>query len=339
MKRIFPIHLFCLSGVALVLGACTSEVTDGGNTPADGPVPISFQTPETRAAKDGFDVGDAFSVWGWYADDAAGTNSRQVFNDEEVTNGGNNSWSYDGTQYWIAGKTYDFYAVYPTTVKAEVSADGTITVADFDASKTGTEAVDLMTASATDVDGSNPPSAVGLRFGHELTRIAFAVKMSDDMPVGYKVNVHTLSFVAYGRGDMERANGAEARWVFENNAWKNYQLDDKLRNNTDITATGTSNNTVVITPADLLMIPQTISQQHKVRMNYTLDNGKPADDPAYQYINNTIDIPLTNASLPSWQAGEALTYTIIISRQNVTVVLSVGDWEDGNAGNEDVVME
>ena len=48
MKRIFPIHLFCLSGVALVLGACTSEVTDGGNTPADGPVPISFQTPETR---------------------------------------------------------------------------------------------------------------------------------------------------------------------------------------------------------------------------------------------------------------------------------------------------
>ena len=161
MKRIFPIHLFCLSGVALVLGACTSEVTDGGNTPADGPVPISFQTPETRAAKDGFDVGDAFSVWGWYADDA-GTNSRQVFNAEEVTNGGNNSWSYDGTQYWIAGKTYDFYAVYPTTVKAEVSANGTITITDFDASKTGTEAVDLMTASATDVDGSNPPSAVGL---------------------------------------------------------------------------------------------------------------------------------------------------------------------------------
>lgn len=338
MKRIFPIHLFCLSGVALVLGACTSEVTDGGNTPADGPVPISFQTPETRAAKDGFGAGDAFSVWGWYADDAAGTNPRQVFNAEEVTNGGNNSWSYDGTQYWIAGKTYDFYAVYPTTVTATVSPDGTIKVDDFDASQTGADAVDLMTASATGMKGDSP-QMVGLRFGHELTRIAFAVKMSDDMPVGYKVNVHTLSFVAYGRGDMERANGVEAQWVFEDNDWKNFQLDDKLQNNTDITATGTSNNAVVITSADLLMIPQTINQQHKVRMNYTLDNGKPADDPAYQYINNTIDIPLTNASLPSWQAGEALTYTIIISRQNVTVVLSVGDWEDGNAGNEDVVME
>ena len=337
MKRIFPIHLFCLSGVALVLGACTSEVTDGGNTPADGPVPISFQTPETRAAKDGFGAGDAFSVWGWYADDA-GTNSRQVFNAEEVTNGGNNSWSYDGTQYWIAGKTYDFYAVYPTDVNAQVFQDGTITIENFDASQTGADAVDLMTASATGMKGDSP-QMVGLRFGHELTRIAFAVKMSDDMPVGYKVNVHTLSFVAYGRGDMERANGVEAQWVFEDNDWKNFQLDDKLQNNTDITATGTSNNAVVITSADLLMIPQTINQQHKVRMNYTLDNGKPADDPAYQYINNTIDIPLTNASLPSWQAGEALTYTIIISRQNVTVVLSVGDWEDGNAGNEDVVME
>lgn len=338
MKRIFPIHLFCLSGVALVLGACTSEVTDGGNAPADGPVPISFQTPETRAAKDGFDAGDAFSVWGWYADDAAGTNSRQVFDAEKVTNDGGNLWSYDGTQYWIAGKTYDFYAVYPTDVNARVFQDGTITIENFDASQTGADAVDLMTASATGMNGDSP-QMVGLTFGHELTRIAFAVKMSDDMPVGYKVNVHALSFVAYGRGDMERANGVEAQWVFEDNDWRNFQLDDKLQNNADITATGTSNNAVVITPADLLMIPQTISQQHKVRMNYTLDNGKPADDPAYQYINNTIDIPLTNASLPSWQAGEALTYTIIISRQNVTVVLSVGDWEDGNAGNEDVVME
>lgn len=339
MKRIFPILPFRLCLWALTLGACTSEMNDGGSSLADVPVPISFQTPETRAAKEDFVAGDAFSVWGWYKSGVEEDSPISVFDAKTVTNGGGNSWSYEGTQYWIAGKTYDFYAVYPATaVQASVSSDGTIKITDFDASATGEKAVDLMTASATGMSGDSPQE-VRLGFKHTLTRIAFAVKIADDMPAGYKVNVRALSFVACTKGSMVKENNADVQWTVEEDSWKNYVLDDKLQNHTDITATGTSNEAVMITADDLLMLPQEVTEQHKVTISYTLDNGKSTDDPGYQFINNTLDIPLSNATLSSWRAAEALTYTIVISRQNVTVVLSVGDWEDGNPGNEDIVME
>ena len=307
MKRIFPIHLFCLSGVALVLGACTSEVTDGGNTPADGPVPISFQTPETRAAKDGFDVGDAFSVWGWYADDA-GTNSRQVFNAEEVTNGGNNSWSYDGTQYWIAGKTYDFYAVYPTTVTATVSSDGTIKVDDFDASQTGADAVDLMTASATDVDGSNPPSAVGLRFGHLLSRLSFTVTSEGDAVI-----VTSAALV-----------GAGYKGSYIGGDWNILQVSTEqspfVSTNVSLTTDALS---ATFFEGDLLLMPDADLTDVTLKLKY-------------QYANDTEEheaiLSLHTSQTEKWEVGSRYNYAVTIPQNgvDVTLTVTVKDWEQSD---------
>ena len=308
MKRIFPIHLFCLSGVALVLGACTSEVTDGGNTPADGPVPISFQTPETRAAKDGFGAGDAFSVWGWYADDAAGTNPRQVFNAEEVTNGGNNSWSYDGTQYWIAGKTYDFYAVYPTDVNAQVSQDGTITIENFDASQTGADAVDLMTASATDVDGSNPPSAVGLRFGHLLSRVNIMVQAEGS---DAQISQARLSGIKT-KGDYDSGQQS-APWTL-----------DGTTSSFDLPSGG--NHTATSVPSDLLgdllLPPQPVSG-FTLSVTYSFA-GTPAA---------TKEITLPADVVPLWVAGQSYTYTLTLSSNYISFGISVvNEWGEASGG-------
>lgn len=307
MKRIFPIHLFCLSGVALVLGACTSEVTDGGNTPADGPVPISFQTPETRAAKDGFGAGDAFSVWGWYADDA-GTNSRQVFNAEEVTNGGNNSWSYDGTQYWIAGKTYDFYAVYPTDVNAQVSQDGTITIDDFDASQTGADAVDLMTASDTDVDGSNPPSAVGLRFGHLLSRVNIMVQAEGS---DAQISQARLSGIKT-KGDYDSGQQS-APWTL-----------DGTTSSFDLPSGG--NHTATSVPSDLLgdllLPPQPVS-------GFTLSV-------TYSFAGTPVatkEITLPADVVPQWVAGQRYTYTLTLSSNYISFGIPVvNEWGEASGG-------
>ena len=82
-----------------------------------------------------------------------------------------------------------------------------------------------------------------------------------------------------------------------------------------------------------------VDQVHYVHISYKLENNKPATDPAYQFLENEVDIPLTNASVTSWGAGEALAYTIIISPQHIALVLTVGDWMDGNSGYEDIDME
>lgn len=307
MKRIFPIHLFCLSGVALVLGACTSEVTDGGNTPADGPVPISFQTPETRAAKDGFGAGDAFSVWGWYADDA-GTNSGLVFKAEEVTNGGGNSWSYDGTQYWIAGKTYDFYAVYPTTVTATVSPNGTITIENFDASQTGADALDLMTASATDVDGSNPPSAVGLRFGHLLSRVNIMVQAEGS---DAQISQARLSGIKT-KGDYDSGQQS-APWTL-----------DGTTSSFDLPSGG--NHTATSVPSDLLgdllLPPQPVSG-FTLSVTYSFA-GTPAA---------TKEITLPADVVPLWVAGQRYTYTLTLSSNYISFGIPVvNEWGEASGG-------
>lgn len=296
-----------LSGLlALVLGACTSEVTDGGNTPADGPVPISFQTPETRAAKDGFGADDAFSVWGWYADDA-GTNSRQVFNAEEVTNGGNNSWSYDGTQYWIAGKTYDFYAVYPTTVTATVSPDGTIKVDDFDASHTGADAVDLMTASATGMKGDSP-QMVGLRFGHLLSRLSFTVTSEGDAVI-----VTSAALV-----------GAGYKGSYIGGVWNLLQTSTEqspfVSTNVSLTPDALS---ATFFGGDLLLMPDADLTDVTLKLKY-------------QYANDTEEheaiLSLHTSQTEKWAAGCRYNYAVTIPQNGVDVKLTVTvkDWEQSD---------
>lgn len=307
MKRIFPIHLFCLSGVALVLGACTSEVADGGNAPADGPVPISFQTPETRAAKDGFDAGDAFSVWGWYADDAAGTNSRQVFDAEKVTNGGGNLWSYDGTQYWIAGKTYDFYAVYPTDVNAQVSQDGTITIENFDASQTGADAVDLMTASATGMNGDSP-QMVGLRFGHLLSRVNIMVQAEGS---DAQISQARLSGIKT-TGDYDSSNSS-ASWILDGTT-----SSFDLPSGGNYTATSVPSNLL----GDMLVPPQPVSG-FILSVDYSFAGTSAA----------TKEITLPADVVSQWEAGQSYTYTLTLSSNYISFGIPVvNEWGEASGG-------
>ena len=307
MKRIFPIHLFCLSGVALVLGACTSEVADGGNAPADGPVPISFQTPETRAAKDGFDAGDAFSVWGWYADDAAGTNSRQVFDAEKVTNGGGNLWSYDGTQYWIAGKTYDFYAVYPTDVNAQVSQKGTITIENFDASQTGADAVDLMTASATGMNGDSP-QMVGLRFGHLLSRVNIMVQAEGS---DAQISQARLSGIKT-TGDYDSSNSS-ASWILDGTT-----SSFDLPSGGNYTATSVPSNLL----GDMLVPPQPVSG-FILSVDYSFAGTSAA----------TKEITLPADVVSQWEAGQSYTYTLTLSSNYISFGIPVvNEWGEASGG-------
>ena len=113
------IGLFAL----LLTAACTDEQVEN---PADGARPIAF-TPaaETRAAVDGTTLPGDFKVWGWYGE-STGNIDKNVFNGTIIKAP---SWTYDGgAQYWIPGKTYNFYGVYPTGVNASCATDGTLTV-------------------------------------------------------------------------------------------------------------------------------------------------------------------------------------------------------------------
>ena len=301
MKRIFPIHLFCLSGVALVLGACTSEVTDGG-LPEGGTAPIAFRTPEvTKAVVENFTSEDAFSVWGGYDGDAT-----NVFDGEAVTYNGS-TWSYVGTRYWIADKTYDFYAVYPTTVDAKVSADGTITIENFDASKTGTEAVDLMTAEREGMDGS-APETVAFTFGHELSRLSFTVTSEGDA-------VTIVSAALVGANYKGTLSGETWSVLTASTADGPFKAE-----NVSLTA---ENLSATLFGGDLLLMPDADLMDVTLKLKY-------------QYANDTEEheaiLSLHTSQTEKWEVGSRYNYAVTIPQNGVDVTLkvTVKDWEQSD---------
>lgn len=182
--------------LVFVLGACSSS----DEPAADPSVPVGFSVQtETRAAVTGITLpdGSLFKVWGGY-------DGNNVFDGREVTKT-TSGCTYTGTEYWVPGKKYNFHAVYPAELPAEatltVAGDGTVSVSHFDCSATGDAAVDLMTASATDIKADEiiaSPDPVGLTFSHLLSHISFVF---DNKLTGYAAEVTDISFLIRVKGD------------------------------------------------------------------------------------------------------------------------------------------
>lgn len=183
--------------LVFVLGACSSS----DEPAADPSVPVGFSVQtETRAAVTGTTLPDSslFKVWGGY-------DGNNVFDGREVTKTASGC-TYTGTEYWVPGKTYNFHAVYPAELPAEsilaVADDGTVSVSNFDCSATGDAAVDLMTASATDIKADEiiaSPNRVELTFSHLLSHISFA--FVNRLTGGYAAEVTDISFLIQVKGN------------------------------------------------------------------------------------------------------------------------------------------
>ena len=285
MKRISIKATMSLVVILLLTAACTDELND---CPADTGRAIAF-TPvaETRAAVEGSALpsGSSFSVWGWYG--TGNEINKNVFDGNTVTESGG-TWGYTGgTQYWIPGMTYNFYGVYPASVTASVTNDGTITVEGFDCS----EAVDLMTATATGLSG-DAAQTVAMQFKHELARVKVSVESNGATVDGLKV---------YGVGYQGNFNsGNTPKWT--------------------VTETATEENTPLsgTTGLDMLLLPSA-----------TLDGAKLTV--TYHYGSDTSATRTDEASLAiagGWAAGQQYHYKVSIVAGKLTITVTVVDWNE-----------
>ena len=156
---------------ATALAACSTTVTGSAEDAAPSAA-IRFAAAPTKAAVTSETDMAAFAVWGWYRDDAT-TTPVPVFDATPVTPS-SGQWTYDGTRYWLLGKTYNFTALHPANVaNVTAGADGSITIKGFDATATGEDAVDLMLATAKDITHADIDNIapVGLKFEHLLARV------------------------------------------------------------------------------------------------------------------------------------------------------------------------
>lgn len=284
MKQTYILtSLLCLT--VLLMPGCTSPI-GSGDDPSPSTLAINFGTPQadTRAAvSSSTDMGD-FSVWGGYDGNAS-----NVFSQVTVHSPG---WTYDGgTRYWISGKTYNFYAVHPAGLNASVDDSGTITVNDFDCSKTGKDAVDLMTATATGLNGSEAPM-VGLKFGHELAQVKVSVESNGATVDNLKV---------YGVSYKGKFNsGSTSKWT--------------VTDTTEENATPFSGTTAL----DMLLLPATDLTDAKLKITY-------------HYGSDTSATRTNEASLAiaeGWAAGQQYHYKVSIVAGKLTITVTVADWKE-----------
>lgn len=294
--KTFTKQLIHTAAIALIAAACTQTDDDTPQGRA-----ISFRpAAETRAAVDADKKGmEDFLVWGGYT-------GQQLFEGETVHTDGR----YEGgTRYWVPG-TWNFYAIHPKGINASCT-NGTFTVTGFDASKTGAEAVDLMTASTpiTYADGGNPPASVGLAFQHELARVNVTVKTENTVAT---VNAFKIYGVNY-KGKLTK--GTTAQWS-EITTCTAEDTPFKLASPFTFNTTNGFEKSML---GDLLLIPDT-------------DLTGAGIDIAYRYVGDAADrtstVSLGTSTTTRWEAGKRYNYTLTIKGGTLTIKVTVADWKE-----------
>lgn len=314
MKYLYvkPVFLWLSAIAVMFLGACTSEVPGTSETAEA----ISFGVPQTRAAVEKPSDMDAFSVWGWYTDTETGGDPVSVFDETRVDQA--SGWNYEGgTRYWIPGKTYRFYGVYPATLstdKVNVSIDGTITITDFDCSATGENAVDLMTAFATG-DGDNPQT-VNMQFGHELARVSIVVRSRFADAELSEVRLYGMAV----KGGLSVAE-ASSSWdvkvedlvTYESTPYKlsSYAIEKGK----DFNLWG-----------DLLVIPQAV-EGLKLKVQYTI-GGQSQES----------EVSLVTPTLNEWVAGQSYRYILTLEPDGILFEnLTADAWGETSSGGSIII--
>lgn len=302
-----------IPAVACLLGAC-AESTDPDMETSGNSGAIRFAGPAvTRVAindADGMQVeGNSFSVWGNYTDGAGGT-ATSVFDAEKVTYV-SGMWGYEGTRYWLAGNTYDFYALYPSTgtlgdAVSVACTDGTFTVKNFVATK----GHDLMTAERTNIviEADKAPESVSFKFSHRLTRLAFNIRA---VGRGVTVTSFKVNGVTY-KGDLTWNASGGSSW--SNTAKTNDS--DALLAAKDISITAGETRNML---GDVLLLPHTDLTGTEIAVSYRFE-GETADR------NSTVNLSGGNAK--QWDAGSQYAYTLTVSAASLAINVKVLDWDE-----------
>ena len=103
-----------------------------------------------------------------------------LFNGNQVTGSGvNENWTYEGTQYWIAGAKYNFAAIAPKTdggwTYASCTLDGNNVTTTLSFTNNGT--TDLLYSNPDAIEGKvSDNDKVEFTFNHLLSKVKFSFK-------------------------------------------------------------------------------------------------------------------------------------------------------------------
>lgn len=216
-----------LVAAAVALVACSNEETVRQSAPEAIGFDNAFVENSTRSVETpGYSTSSMFTDFAVYGF----VESASLFNGVKVANEGitndelTSAWKYEGTQYWIAGADYAFYAVAPYNGGWSVKTDTTPAAAGATLSFTTADGtLDLLYAPIVERQGAGEGNtAVAFTFKHILSKVKFSFENSYNASAAtirvknvQVTNAYTTGDVALAADDTETAN------VDESVAWSN----------------------------------------------------------------------------------------------------------------------
>ena len=148
-----------------------------------------------------------------------------LFNGNQVTGSGvNEKWTYEGTQYWIAGANYNFAAIAPMTDGRWENASCTLVDNNVKTTRSFTNndgTTDLLYSNPAAIEGEvSGNTAVPFTFRHLLSKVKFSFKNNYNAS-NATIRVRDIKINnAYSKGDVTLTSAATT--------WRSNQSDNKL---------------------------------------------------------------------------------------------------------------
>ena len=316
MKELFVFSIFTLFLVACSKGELPEE--NGAGTAID------FGELKTRAEVVAPNDMLEFGVYGEMSSQEEASSYTDIFTNERVyRSDASVEWNYDNTRYWMDGRTYHFFAVYPYEnsqhrVQKAVLEQGTAKYDGFQIAFTTPIAADtdLLTAFET-VEAQAPNyTPVNLEFAHALSKIV--VKMAKNSAnAANKVVVTSVSLSGVKKSGVYHCSRETAytdHWVTEDEIMT-ISFDNK---STELTTNG-------INIMDLLLVPQEIATNSiklTIKYSFYYVNG------AFAY-ENTLERVIPTDKIDEWEPATNYVYSVNLSAEANDIVFgtpTISEW-------------
>ena len=255
---------------------------------------------------------------------------------------GENYWAPATPYYWPKEGYLSFAAYSPIDVTGTVTYDETgLSVEGHTVSTNTAEHVDFLYApriynyqestmnsttkeeEAGDNDSKYKYDGVNILFEHDMSSIVFKVARAAGIDASTIITLNSITLEKpYMKADFNETitDGATYSAV---PAWSNWDAaaDVVTYSTPSVPLTTTLTEYVNNTDDDIILIPQTLTDNVKVVLNYDITT------PGSHKINQVTKIQL-NAHTPAWGMGTRYTYNITIGMEEIIFDPAVTPWTD-----------
>lgn len=260
---------------------------------------------------------------------------------ECLKGGGEDYWAPATPYYWPKEGFLSFAAYSPFGVIGDVTYGAAgLSVVGHTVSTNTAEHVDFMyaprvynrnssTEEGDDDDSKYKYDGVNILFEHAMSSIVFKVARKSGIDANTKITLKKITLTKPSLKADFKETITDGATYDASPKWSNWSSEDDIVAYYNATGTQLTESLVEYvnnTDDDIILIPQTLTDNVKVVLEYTITN------PGSHDLDQVSEIQL-NTHTPAWGMGTRYTYNITIGMEEIIFDPAVTPWTDATGGN------